>query len=93
MRETSSPSTVAVDGRHTSECPPGDMLAPDVKSSCPPTPENWRAPIVSAATCPARSTASAPLIEIMRSFRAMTSGEFVTSTGRKRTAGLSCSQA
>src|SRR5947207_9588119 len=43
----------------------------------------------SAQTWPVRSTCSAELIEIIRSFRAITNGSFTTSVGRNSKNGLS----
>ena len=45
-------------------------------------------PMVSAMTWPARSTASAPLMVTMWRFLAMSSGEFTSATGRKRTSSV-----
>ncbi len=60
----------------------------DTKSSWPPIPEYCREPSESAATCPSRSTSSAPLIVTMSRFSAMSMGVFTASTGRNRTSAL-----
>ena len=68
--------------------PPRLRAAPRMKSTCPPMPEKKRPPSVSAATWPVRSTASAELIAIMRSLRAITNGSLVKSDGRSSTRGV-----
>ena len=87
-----TPPSLAVDGSAMIGLPPRLRAAPRTKSTCPPMPEKNRPSSVSAATCPVRSTASAELIAIMLSLRAMTNGSFVKSLGRISTAGLSSTQ-
>ena len=82
----------AVEGSAMIGLPPLLRAAPRMKSTCPPMPEKKRPPIVSAATWPVRSTASAELIAIMWSLRAIWNGSFVKLDGRISTAGLSFTQ-
>ncbi len=63
--------------------------APRTKSTWPPMPVNCAAPMLSATTCPIRSTCRAELMETTRSFWPMMYGSFVMLTGRIWTTGLS----
>jgi hypothetical protein len=66
--------------------------APTTNNSCPPTPEYWRGPTVSAMTWPLRSTAIAPLMLTMRRLPRMIAGSLTCITGSMRTSGLRCIQ-
>ena len=56
------------DGKAMTGLPPGDMAAPLMKSCCPPTPLNILVPMLSATTCPVRSTSMAELMEVTLGF-------------------------
>ena len=72
--------------------PPLLRADPRMKSTCPPMPEKKRPAIVSAATWPVRSTASAELMATMLSLRAIWKGSLVKLDGRISTDGLSSTQ-
>ena len=87
-RDASRPARVAVECRQMMLLPPALSCAPMTNSSWPPTPEYCRGPIVSAMTCPERSTASAPLMLTIRRLRRMMAGSLTCATGSMRTSGL-----
>src|SRR5262245_7677944 len=91
--ETRAPPTLAVDLRQRKLWPPGDSQAPLMKDSWPPAPEYCRPPTQSAATCPARSIESAPLMLVSRGTRESTDAPFTSVTGSMRTDALASSHA
>src|SRR5436190_608690 len=92
MVDTRVPPTFAVDLRQRKLRPSGAAAAPLTKDSWPPVPEYCRPPIESAATCPARSIDSAPLMLVRRGSCCSTDDSFTSVTGRMRTDGLPSSQ-
>ena len=78
-------ATVAVERRQRKLRPSGASPAPLTNDSWPPVPEYWRPAIASAATWPARSIASAPLMLVSRGRRASTAGPLTSVTGSMRT--------
>jgi hypothetical protein len=84
--------SLAVDGRAMMALPSRAREAPRTKSTCPPMPEKKRPRRVSDATWPVRSTASAELMETIRSLRAITVGSLVKSDARSSSAGWSSAQ-
>src|SRR6266566_2094541 len=92
MVDTRWPPTFAVDLRQRKLRPSGAAAAPLTKDSWPPVPEYCRPPTESAATCPARSIDSAPLMLVRRGSCCSTDDSFTSVTGRMRTDGLPSSQ-
>ena len=84
--------SLAVEGKAMMALPPRLRAAPRTKSTCPPMPEKNFPIRVSEATWPVRSIASAELIEIIWSLRAMIAGSLVKSDARISSAGCPSAQ-
>ena len=83
--------SVCVELMQINALPPREPEAPIRKSSCPPVPLIWREPLLSAATCPYRSTATQLFMDTMLSICDMTYGLFTYSSGYAAIPGLSSS--
>ena len=86
MRETVPP--LAVEGRAMMALPPGDLAAPRLKSTWPPTPEKNFEPMESAQTWPVRSISSAVLTATILCCWRMMNGSLTYSVGWNANSGL-----
>lgn len=78
----------AVEVMATMAFPPRLAHAPLKKSTCPPVPLNWELPMLSAQTCPVKSTWIAELMDTILLFLATTKGSFTYWVGYISTMGF-----